>query len=532
MTTLTGLWPLVRFTLRRDRVRLAVWLLGIAVTTAISAASLLDVYSDQGAIDSYVRLFGDNPALVAFAGPGYGFDDPNIGVVLVNETQLYGMIATALMSIFLLNRGTRAEEDSERAELVLASVVGRYAPTAASTVVVALANFTIAVLCLLAFVALDYPAPGSVALAASQLVVGLMFAGVAAVMAQLFGSGRSVLGMSSVVLAVAFVVRAIGDIGHNFLSWMSPIGWAQGVRAYAGERWWTLGLSAALAGALVAVSFWLATRRDLGTGLLPQKPGPPSAAGWVTRPLGLALRLQRGSLIGWTIGLFLTGAVYGSIADDIDELIKDNPQLAEVFLRLGGASLTDTYFATSMTMLALIASGFAISSALTLRSEEGAGRAEAILAGPVSRNRWALSHLLIAAGGTVLTVGAAGLGVGTGYAAVIGDFWQIPRLTGVALVTVPGVLVLMGATTVLFGLAPRAALASWGVLAVVAVIGFFAELLQLPGWALRLSPFEHLPAVPAEDLRLGPIILLAALAGALVAAGLWGLRHRDAGAHE
>jgi ABC-2 type transport system permease protein len=531
VTTLTGLWPLVRFTLRRDRVRLAVWILGIAVTTVISAASLLDVYPDQAAIDSYVRLFGDNPALVAFAGPGYGFDDPNIGVVLVNETQLYGMVATALMSIFLLNRSTRAEEDSERAELVLANVVGRHAPTAAATAVVALANVVIAVLCLLGFVALDYPVPGSVALAGSQLVVGIMFAGVTAVMAQLFSSGRSVLGMSSVVLAVAFVVRAIGD-NHDRELWpMSPMGWAQGVRAYAGERWWTLALCAALAVALVTASFWLSTRRDLGTGLLPQKPGPPAAAGWVTRPLGLAFRLQRGSLIGWTIGLFLIGGVYGSIADDIDEMIEDNPQFAEVFLRLGGASLTDTFFATSMTMLALIASGFAISSALTLRSEEGAGRADSVLAGPVSRDRWALSHLVIAVAGTVLTVGAAGLGVGVGYAAVIGDLSQIPRLTGVALVTVPGVLVLVGATTALFGLAPRAALASWGVLAVMAVIGFFAALLQLPDWTLLVSPFEHLPAVPAEDLRLAPILLLTVLAAALVAGGLWGLRHRDAGAH-
>lgn len=531
MTTLTGLRRLVRFTLRRDRVRLAVWVLGSALTVVASAASLLDVYPDQAAVESYVRLFGDNPALVAFAGPGYGFDDPNLGVVLVNETQLYGMIATALMSIFLLNRGTRAEEDSERAELVLSSVVGRHAPTAAATAVVALANLAIGVLCLLAFVALDYPVAGSVALAGSLVAVGWVFAGVTAVMAQVFSSGRTTLGMSSVVLAVAFVVRAVGDIGHSALSWFSPIGWAQAVRAYAGERWWALGLCAALAAGLVASSFWLSTRRDLGTGLLPQKPGPPAAAGWVTRPLGLAFRLQRGSLVGWTVGLFLTGAVYGSIADDVDELIEDNPQIAEVFLRLGGASLTDAYFATSMTMLALIAAGFAISSALTLRSEESAGRAESILASPVSRDRWALSHLVVAVAGTVLTIAAAGLGVGIAYAAVIGDASQIPRLVGVALVTVPGVLVLLGAATALFGLLPRAALASWGVLAVMAVIGFFAELLQLPDWALRVSPFEHLPAAPAEHLRWAPIVAVTALAAALVAGGLWGLRHRDVGAH-
>ena len=84
-----------------------------------------------------MRLFGDNPALIVFAGPGYGFDDPNIGVILVNETQLWGMVIVALMSIFMVNRHTRAEEESERLDLVRANVVGRHAPTAASTIVIA-----------------------------------------------------------------------------------------------------------------------------------------------------------------------------------------------------------------------------------------------------------------------------------------------------------------------------------------------------------------------------------------------------------
>ena len=531
MSTLTGLAPLVRFTLRRDRVRLAVWMLGIVLLVLVSAVSVLDVYPDQAAVESYVRLFGDNPALVAFAGPGYGFDDPNIGVVLVNETQLFGAIAMALMSIFLVNRQTRAEEETGRAELLRAGVVGRHAPTAASAVVIAGANLAIAVLCAAGLVALDFPVAGSLALAGSLLAVGLVFAGVTAVGAQLFSTGRATLGMSSMVLAVAFTVRAAGDIAHNDLSWLSPIGWAQAVRAYAGERWWTLALCAAVALGLVAGSFWLSTRRDLGAGLVPPRPGPATAAPWLTRPIGLAFRLQRGSLIGWTIGLFLIGAVYGSIANDVDELVEENPDFADVFVDLEGASLTDSFFATSMTMLALIAAGFAISSVLTSRTEENAGRAEPVLAAPVSRERWAGSHLLIAIAGTVLIVAAAGLGVGAAYAVVLGDAAQIPRLVGVALVSVPAVLVLIGAAAALFGLAPWAALLAWGLLAVVAVIGFFGELLQLPTWVERLSPFEHLPAVPAEDLSAGPLVALTLIAAALAAGGLWGLRRRDAVAH-
>ena len=83
--TLVGLARIARLILRLDRVRLAVWVGVTAVVIVGSAASLLATYPDQAAIDSYGAVMSDNPALAAFAGPGYGLDDPNIGVILVNE---------------------------------------------------------------------------------------------------------------------------------------------------------------------------------------------------------------------------------------------------------------------------------------------------------------------------------------------------------------------------------------------------------------------------------------------------------------
>jgi ABC-2 type transport system permease protein len=369
--SLTGLGRLVRLVLRRDRVRLTVWVVAIIGVVVVSAAGLIGLYPDQESIDAYVRLFGDNPALVTFAGPGHGFDDPNLGVVLVNETQLWGSVAIALMGIFLLNRHTRAEEESERAELVLSGVVGAHAPTAAATAVVATAQVLIGVACAVAFVLLDYPVAGSVALAASMTAVGLVFVGVTAVAAQVFGTGRATLGVSSALLALAFVVRAAGDVGGNLLTWASPIGWAQAVRAFADERWWTLALCLVTAAGLTITAFALAARRDLGAGMLPTRAGPAGAPAWVGHPVGLAFRLQRTALVGWLVGLFLTGLVYGSIADDVDTMVEDNPQLADVFARLEGG-LTDSYLATSLTMLSLLAGGFAVSSVLALRSEESA----------------------------------------------------------------------------------------------------------------------------------------------------------------
>lgn len=84
-------------------------------------------------------------------------------------------------------------------------------------------------------------------------MIGLVFTAVTAVAAQVASGSRAALGLASGVLGTAFVLRALGDIAESWLRWLSPIGWAQGVRAYADERWWTLGLSLLFAAALVAL---------------------------------------------------------------------------------------------------------------------------------------------------------------------------------------------------------------------------------------------------------------------------------------
>jgi ABC-2 type transport system permease protein len=387
------------------------------------------------------------------------------------------------------------------------------------------------VLCALGITTLGFPATGSIALAASLTAVGLVFAGVAAVTAQVAAGSRGSLGLAGTALGAAFVIRAAGDISGNGLSWLSPIGWGQGIRAYAGERWWTLALCFAVSLALLVCAFWLSTRRDLGSGLRPQRAGPPAAAPWMTRPLGLAFRLQRGALAGWAVGLFTIGVVFGSIGEDVDRLIEENPAMADFFAQLEAADITDSFMATSLSMLALMAGGFAVSSALQLRGEESAGRVEWILATRISRRRWAASLLTITVAGTVVVILAAGLGLGIAYAAVSGDPAEVPRLAAAALVTVPGVLVLIGFTALVFGLSARATPAAWAALALMVLIGYFSDALRLPGWLRDLSPLEHLPAAPAETVTAVPIVALTALAAALAAAGVWALRRRDLQLH-
>ena len=87
---------------------------------------------------------------------------------------------------------------------------------------------------------------GSVALGVTWLVIGLSWVGVTAVAAQLTSSTRGTAGWSLGALAVAFLVRAVGDTAAadspaRFLSWLTPLGWGVKVSPFGENRYWIVG---------------------------------------------------------------------------------------------------------------------------------------------------------------------------------------------------------------------------------------------------------------------------------------------------
>lgn len=524
---LVGTGRLVRLAVHQDRVRFVLWLVGISAMVVISGSSLRSLYPDAQAIADYVSVSTGNPAIVAFSGPGYGFGDPNIGVVLVNETALWGAMGAAFMSVFVLARLTRGEEDCGRTELVRSNVLGRHAPIAAATVVTVVMNAILVLLIGGGLVWVGYSPVGSFALAGQMGLVGAVFGGIAAMAAQIASSHRAALGIACSAIGVAFVLRAVGDVGNGVLSWGSPFGWGIGVRAFAGERWWTLALAAIATALAFATGIRLSTVRDLGSGLVPQRPGRPRATRWMRGPLGLAVRLQRGPVIGWTIGMALYGAAVGSIGNDIEDMLADNPQLADFIAQYTGATLTDAYFATVLGMMAMMVCGFAIATVLRMRTEETAGRCEPLLAGPVARERWMASHVLVAIVGSVLITVAGGLGIGVADAIVVDDAGEVPRMTVASLATLPAVLVVIGVSCAVFALVPRWTMTAWVLLAYITIAGVLGNTLDLPQWALDVSPLTHVPAAPAEAVTWLPVLALVAVGLAAVAAGVTGFRRRD-----
>jgi ABC-2 type transport system permease protein len=524
VSTLTRTATLISFVARRERVRVPVYLLIFVALIASTAAQSEALYTTPAERNEYAATVAGNPGLIAMVGPAYAVT--NVGGDVAWQWGGFGGVVVALMSMLLIGRHTRAEEQSGRSELVRASTVGRRAPTAATLVVVAAVNLLLGAAVALTMLGFGQPAAGSFAFGASLTGVGLLFTGVAAVAMQVSQTTSGAYGLTGAVIGAAYALRAAGDVGDGTLSWLSPIGWGQAMRPYADERWWPLLLLIGGTCVLVAAAFALLDHRDDGEGVVAPRPGPPNASHALTRPLGFAFRLHRGALLGWSVGLFFAGLSVGLTAQDADSILGDSEEVDELFTQAGG-SLVDNYIAVSLLSMALIASGFAIQAVLRMRAEETAGRLEPLLATALGRPRWAAGYVAVAAGGTVLVLAASGLGAGIADAASGGGLARVPELVGSSVALAPAVWVLAGLAVALFGLLPRATAAAWGALAACYLAAFLGPLLGLPDWIMDLSPFTHVPLLPAAAFDAVPLLGLTAVAAGLVAAGLAGFRRRN-----
>ncbi len=534
-----GTLRLARLALHRDRLQLPIWVASLAGINLLTAASVTSLYPTAADRIEFARNSATNAVAVGFNGLISGTSE---GAVITSQSLLILLLAVALMNTFAVVRHTRQNEETGRAELVGAAVVGRRAPLNAALLVALVGSVLVGLTNGVAMMALGLPASGSIATAAAAAGTGMAFAGVAAVAAQVAGTARGANGIAGAVVGLAFVLRTFGDMASHvdesgvkvvsgWASWLSPIGWGQQIRPYHHHEWGVLGLLAGFAIATVAASYAITARRDLGSGMIAPRPGPTHGHRALLSPIGLAWRLQRGVIIGWAVAMVVIGAVYGAVANDVDDLLAGSDSSTDIFEDLGGGAgdLEQIYLAASTTLSTAMVGATVIQMTNRLRSEETAGALESLLATPVSRSRWMAAHLAVALAGSVAIVTLTGAVMGLAYGISIGDAsHQTARLAGAALAQWPGILVLAGFGAALFGLVPRHARAiGWGAYAACVVLGQIGDLLNLPQIVLDLSPFTHLPAAPARPVTVLPLVVLGAVGTVLGALGVASFQRRD-----
>ena len=524
---LAGVGVLTHFALRRDRVRLAVWIAGITllvVTTATSYASRYPTEADRAAIGEALQL----PATVALVGPYRGGAVPTYGAMVSQAALGLACVLAALMNLLAVVRSTRADEEAGRAELVQAAPVGRRAGLTAALAVAISADVVLGGLVALALSLSgveSIDAGGSLLFGAAVGTTGLVFAGVAALTAQVSEFARGAAGLAGAVLGGAYALRAVGDVSAGWLSWLSPIGWAQATDPYGADRWWPLLLALGAAAVLMAGAGRLNRRRDLGTGLFPPRPGPPEASAALGSVEGLALRLQRAGLLAWTLGIAIVGVAYGSILGGAQDLLEQISALQH--LVVAGASITESFAAALVLIVAIVVGVLAVQAVLKLRTEEAAGRVEVVLTAAVSRPRLLASHLAVAMGGGAIVLTIGGLALGVGAAISLHDASMVGRLGAAALAYVPALWVVAAFAAAVVALWPSASWLAWLGVAYPFAAYYGATYLSAPGWFEALSPYSHVPLVPAEPVSIVPLLGLAVVAAALTAVALAAFRRRD-----
>lgn len=533
MTALTGTTALTRLALRRDRSALPAWVLGLASLMAgftAMAAGLEDAdlvqETEFTACNPGLRIFG----LASGASVG--------GYTMLRSYLLLAVLA-GLMSTLAVVRHTRQNEETGRAELVGASSTGRHAALAAAVVVAVCANAALAVLAGLAMIVNGQPVGASFTAGVSIGAAGTAFAGVAAITAQLSSSSRGANGLAAAVLGISFLLAGVGNMlgsvdasglwaESSWSAWLSPLGWGQQMRPFDGGRWWPLALFAVLLAVLVAVACSLAGRRDLSRGVLPDRRGHAAAAPGLLSPLGLAMRLQRGTLLGWATGMLTLGAVLGAVTDDVKNL---EGAALEWYTHMGGTDrIVDAYLTSIAEMAGMAVAVYVVQMLLRMRAEEAEGHLESLLASCVSRPRWAVSHVLSAATGAVglLLVFAVSTGLTAGH--VLGDTpAQLRAMTEAVLAQLPAILAIGACVIAVTGLLPRwAGPVSWSVLLTSLLLGpMFAPNIDLPQWVQDISPFTHTPKAPAGSVTATPVVTLLGVSVALAAAGLMSFRRRS-----
>jgi ABC-2 type transport system permease protein len=517
----TGVSSLLRLALHRDRIRLSVWIAILTLMMVYAPNAVKLAYPEEPQRLARVNLL-KTPAGMMLGGPMFGGNETDLGAMMANELMLTLIVAASILSISTVIRHTRAEEESGIAELVSSSVVGRYARTYAALILVGGVNAVLAVTMTLAMAATGFAIVDTAAMCLGVTGVAMVFGAVAAVTAQLWRQARTATGAAMAALAVAALVRGIGDVINNSgsaLSWFSPIAWAQQMRAFVDLRWWPFALLVVLAVALMALAAWLESRRQYDDGNIPSTGEKPNARP-ITGVFGLHLTLQRGQTIGWTVGLFLGGLAFGSMTKSLLDAAKDNPLLARVLTAQG----TDGVYTTMTQFLAAAATAYVVTAVLRVYSDEQSGLGEAVLAGAVSRWRWLLTAVASALVGSIVLMFFAGLGNGLGAGLTLGEPGTIVKLTLAGLAYVPAMAVLAGVAA--FAVAVKHAWIGWLAVTFVVVSLYLGALLRLPRWLIDLSPVGR-TTVPTDFPAVALAVMVIA-AAALTILAVWIYRSRDA----
>jgi ABC-2 type transport system permease protein len=520
---MTGLGPLLAIQWRTRRRTILLWVVALVGSMLFTAVAVAGLYDTPEKVPTYAEAVASD-ALVAINGRVEGLD--TLGGIVQDEFGFMASFLMPLVGIVLIAGMTRREEETGRLEQLLGGRMDRRAPATSALLVVLATTAVTVVGFVVSLLVAGIPTSGAVLYSLALGLLTLVFAALAALLAQVMLHSRGVYAGSLAVLAVAYVLRGVGDVKGWWVTWLSPLGWVEKAAPFGDEqRWWALLVPLVVSLGLAVGAVALAERRDLGSSLWRSGAGPDRASGRLLGSVGFAAHVQRMSFAGWLVGSALLAAVMGAMAQEVVDAVLGNPELAG-WIALGNADPAEGFLAVVELYLAILACGYVVQALGTLRREEVEGRLEPQLGGTVGRWHWLAAQVVVVLAGLVVITLVSALLFGATTAWSTGDSGYLGSLLAAGFAYLPAVLVVAGLAVALFGLVPRAYAVAWAAFGLVAFVAFVGEGLQLPQWVLDLSPTTHVGTPPQGDVETGALVVLSLVAVALVAAGFAAFRRR------
>ena len=529
---------LLRQRARRDWLQVLLWVVGTALLAYASWVGVDQSYgTEQDRINLLLTVLA-NPVILLFRGLPSGPGEAAFMLFLIFP--FLAMLA-GFMSSFLAVRHTRADEETGRSELLAASGAGRRAPLLATIVHGMLANLLLAVAVALTFIAAGFEPSGSWVSGLGAAGVGVSMLGVGLFAAQLMPTSRGANSLSVWVLLLTFLGAGLGNalgsvnvdelrIESGWLVWLSPFGWAEQSRPFADNALWPLVLTWGFGLLLAGVSLRIQVSRDLGASLLPERRGRATASRSLSGVFGLAWRLNRGAVVGWTIGGLLTGLLATTLTGVLQDAADQNPTVTAILQAMTAqADLTQAAIIVFFTMLGILAAAAAVQVITKARQEEAHGTTELLLTSPAGRLRWFGSYVCTAVLAILATVAGAVGGAALGIAGQPTPSWALMRdVVVVASGQLVAASVFAALTLLVFVLAPRLTIGlGWTLVMVGMTLGLFGPLFGMPRWLVDLAPISAVATVSGDSVELKSTLGFVVFVAVAVLASFALMRRRE-----
>ena len=477
---------------------------------------------------AFVHSFAGNDAVRFFYG--YPYDASTVGGYSAWRVGGTLAILAAVFGVLGAVRALRTEEDTGRAEIVLAGAIAR------RTVFVAAIGAVGAGVALLwlgetvGFIAGSLPVGESAYLALATATVAAVFAGVGALACQLAPARRIALELGNAVVAVSLLARVVADTssGLGWLRWLTPLGWAEELRPFAGPQPLVLVLPVLATALVLALAARIAAARDLGTGILSAHDSASPRLRLLSSPSAQALRDERASLVIWGASVAAFALVLGMVSASISSAGISKSIRREI-ARLGTGSIaTPTgYVSFVFIFFVLAVSLFACAQIGAARQQEADEQLETLLALPVGRVRWLGGRLLLALCAAAALSLVAGAFTWAGASAQ-GVSMSLPRLLEAGANCLPTTVLFLGLAALAYALVPRASAGiAYGLVSVAFLWQLVGALLGVPKLLLELTPFAHVGLVPTQAFRGDDAAVMLAIGLVAACAGLAAFRRRD-----